>query len=394
MRTALVILAAAALAAAQDDAPGRTTAEEGTTWSFEFEQGWRLATVFNGRTTVSIDELTNGVDIPVMRHEPIVARGRATLGPDGHWRLRFDHIEYWDLTQRWTIDFTKDKVETRQLVVDRWKGTRAEWKDRVAELERIFSRGYLAVTTPQAPKEEERTGLVPGVAEIGKPLFVVGAMEEQFAALLLAKIDGRPLDADWERDESRYPERVRLAAAQIVDRLTAQCRGELAPVAARADRNRTVADAEWEPANSAVPGFNWPEDASWARDREARIEEARRRLQELSERSALEPIRQTEWDEAVRRELNDLNRPMTESPRIKKATFADALTPRVLTPGRARYRYTERMTQEDGSVARSFAEVRGTVREEGVVFFDVRANRWRVCEAAYDTWWVSKVTRE
>jgi hypothetical protein len=138
----LAALAPTTCFARQDSASPTTAAD--TVYTFTIEQGWRL-TAENERELFvwKEQELTQGLN-PVIRvnpnqppvarkrrssadswsnpstfrgsqGDPLKAEGSVTLQADGKATFAFTKIEYWDASQRWTIEFEREKIKTVEL---------------------------------------------------------------------------------------------------------------------------------------------------------------------------------------------------------------------------------------------------------------------------------------
>jgi len=306
------------------------------------------------------------------------------------YRLELKHVEYWDLTQRWTVDF-KDRVVARNLVSESWNGSTDAWSTRLAEIEKIFLEHYAKATSPRA-RTEPAPALGIRIVDPSHPLYVVGAIEEQLMALLLLRLNGRSIATLWVDATGKYPERVIAATGQLIERLTRMCEGDLAPAAAMARKDRTVKNAEWNFAHVAVPTFTWTGGDDFVKGRRVQIAQARRRLGEIVTRSKSENIRQDEWDEAIRKELaaiNGLDESIPE--RLDHPAINDLLAPRLLAYGTGLFDYAEKLVTKEGVVESTRVEVIGRAQKEVVAFYDVSANCWRVGEAQYDVWFKASV---
>lgn len=429
MRIAALALFAAGTVLAQDE-PGPTETRPATTFSFQFDQGWGLLVhADRGPARVTEAELTKGLDLPTLvdenfgpstvtptqptrpltqpgparpninnaprrrRRDPIKATGTLALDSAGAWTIRFDRIEYSDPDNRWSIEFGELKITAVNLVVDRWRGARAEWPDRLAENEKVLVDHYLKLVTPQARTRSTTNGIIPKADDPGRALFVQTAVEEQLTALLLARLDGRPI-ATIAEHASAYPERVRTLATQILDRLTAQARGEIAPSAARARKDRKVADAAWDFTAAAIPAFRWADGRMHGEARATALKDARQRLADIVTASRKTPIREDAWFSAVDKELADLNAHPELTALAQKATVKDVLAPLTVHGPEGRYSYEEKLVLKDGELVSSKVDAAGLARGQIVRFFDCTTNRWRMLETEYETYWKATVTRK
>ena len=416
MRFSLVLMLA--VPAFAQDGPKATT-DSARTWTFEFEQAWSLmANTDAAAVGVTAAELIEGVDRPVFesdsfnrtpsttvplppvattargqtgtatrtgpggtsrrpgvnrrRRDPIKAEGRITIDKD-IVTVAFDRIEYSDSDQRWWIEFGS-KVQIVALVSDKWKGTREEWAARRDECTRILREHWLKCTTPQKRTVKQGIGIQADL-DPGRPLFVQTAVEEQLVAMLLARIDGVALRSGW-REEFRkeWPERTIDLAGRIVERLAAHARGDLAP-----SKGKSVKNAEWDLEAPQVPTFAWT--ASERTSRSHMIEEARKALREISNRSKEKPTTEAAWFDAIEKALATLNfagePAMIESPKI-----ADALVPVAIVEAKGRFSYEEKGSKVESS---------GSVKGMQVKYFDANVNCWRVAEVSVETEWRSSV---
>ncbi len=369
---ALVILALVPATVLAQDAETTTDA---AAWTFSFEQGWKLVTTFNAKLTGETTEpdVTAGLAAPTLaRCEPIVAEGTIALDRGGAWRAHFDRVEYYDAQQRWWIDFRGTKVVTRDLLVERWSGKPEDWPARLAEVEKTFFAAYARLAERRPAPAAPQLGAIPAAVDPGRSLFVLCALEDQLAALALARLQDRAFD---EKTLAEYPSTVVRIVRGIYDRLTAQCKGELAPEAARAKASRTVENGEWDRTLLAVPSFPWDVNAKWREEREKRREESRARLEALIEKSRKAPIGQAEWDQAVEAE---------------RAKFA---APVILEPGRGRYMFKEQLKLDGARASTSKACAVGIGWGQVVAFYDCQGGAWRVALVEYKTWWTSAVAR-
>lgn len=409
-------LATALLALLAQDPPARS-------YTFVAEQGWVLA-VDNERDLVSHSEreLTRGIHpnirlgqdqpgtlIPEtpgravpksapakappssgpatyrrIQGDPFRVEGTLTLRPDGNVAFGFQKIHYADGGQRWGIEFDRDKVRTSELGGQaRWTGTRAEWLTRLEALEKTHVENYARAVTPQPEENRPKVGLAAASPEAGRRLYVLACLEEQMALLLLARLEGAPLSKTlWPADTAKYPPRAILAARAFVDRLTLQATGELAPAKVRALRK----NQPWDGQGPAIPAFPWTDGAAWAAEQLKPLQDGRRRLEELAERTRVAGIDLLSWDTAVRAELARLDEAS------KAATPKDALlTPRALAPCRGTFDFKEELEGKDGNVISSQAESVGVIRDFDVAWFMSGPNRWRTARIRLETLYKGQV---
>lgn len=426
----LVALAALRGAAAQEP-PARTVTAD-VTFTFTVEQGWSL-TAESERELFSVTErdlvqgltptfrlnpnqpnpntpfrTTNPNPRPApqnpstfrrTRGDPLKAEGGVTLHADGKAVFSFQKIEYWDASQRWWIEFEAQKIRTFELGgVNKWRGTRPEWIARLEDLEKACIDKYLKAVTPQKPEDlRAQIGLVPTAQEPGRRLFVTQCLEEQLAILLLARLDGAPLTRTlWPAECAKYPPRAIQITRGLIDRLVAQCSGELAPPKVKSSRNRSVKDAAWDGPIAALPVFGWSDGVAWAAEQAKPMQEARRRLGELANQSTLNGgIAELVWADSVRRELQSVEQALAIAVPARFPSVQDPLLePRLLALGKGVYDCKEDLDLKDGKVTASTLEAQGVMKEMEVAFFMSGTNRWRASRIRFESWYHGRVKRQ
>lgn len=428
-RTLLAILAIATMAGAQDGA----VKPETVSYGFTFDQGWGMMTDSDrGPARVTEAQLLNGIDLPTLlgadnrptvvqpptpnrpttatpanplsnrvaarprtrRHDPINATGALTLDGTGAWTIKFDRIEYTDPDQRWWIEFGATKVTTSNLISDKWKGTNDEWPERLGEIEKRMVDHWLKCVTPQPKVATPKLGAAPAAAEdIGRVLYVQTALEEQMTAVVLARLSGRPLTALNEMS-ANVPERVRMLTQWLLDRLTAQCRGEIAPSVARAQKSRKVEAVAWDYTALAIPCFRWDDGRTFADSRATELTAARRRLIDIVEKSRKTPITDDAWQKAVSAELAAINASPTVSVSATKPGVKEALVPFRLGGPNGTFDFEEKLTMKDGELVVSRVSCSGLSRDQVVRYFDGPAATWRTIQIDYETYFKATVTRK
>ncbi|MBI2932984.1 MAG: hypothetical protein HYY16_15175 [Planctomycetes bacterium] len=414
--TAIIIAFATALSSQDPEESGRTTTAD-VTFAFVAQQGWSLRILSEGdfrdvvesrltrdtqprllttdwRLSRSAEVPTSNIGVAFPRVEPIKIEGSIVLRPDGKYTVFFGRIDYWDDTQSWRIEFTDNKVRTSGLGGrDKWTGTRAEWRRRLESLEDAAIEQYLSAVTPQLDETPPpRAGKVPIItADAGRRLFVTCSLEEQLAAFLMARVAGAVLDQKlWPAECAKYPPAVIQMARSMLERLLLQCSDELAPSAARADGRRRVEGQAWDFRGRAVPWFQWEDGSSWL----AGMEEPRRRLAELAEQSRTNGgIGVAAWQEAVDREVRQLQQNARVVVPGRMPALTDALLPRILSIKKGSYDYTEEICL-DGKVKSSDVRTQGLAPEVEVAFFQSGANTWKIARARIETWYVGKIKRK
>lgn len=409
-----LLLAALALPALQDR-PGETGTRD-VVFAITVEQGWTL-TADAERALVSISDrdLSRGL-APVFRaprtteerdastrfqprdtgeaprppgafsrtrNDPLRLDGTLTLHEDGTSTVAFRKLDYWDSVQRWWIEFDGPKVRTGELGgVQKWSGSRREWLDRLADLERRFIQAYRQVVTPQGAEEAKPgIGFAPTGQEAGRRLFVTFCLEDQLAVLLLARLDGARLSkAAWPEEVAAYPPRAVEMARGLIARVERQAAGDLAAA-------KTRKPARWDGEGDLVPHFVLADGAAWAVEQARPVQEARRRLEALAAGSfAAGGILESAWTAEVRRERilaeAALRVPVPERP---AGATGELLAPRRLSAGHGVY-------EVDAAGAR--VEVRGAVRDLEVAFFVSGTNQWRMSRVRFDAWYKAEVKRK
>lgn len=438
MRTSALLLASLLPALAQDAPDARQS------FTFSIEQGWTLSTDADGdfpdiqenglqeglnprfrppltrptfpnrdrdnkirpRGRGTPGQVTRTVALGSGRRttkDPLKLEGSAVLLPDGGVVLQFKRIEYWDHTQRYWIDFEPERIRTHELGgVQKWSGTRAEWATRLQKLETAFIDAYLKVLTPQKPAPAaDRIGLDGAAApEPAWRLFVATSLEEQLAALLLARLDGIPLSpASWP-DASRFPQRPLAAAHALADRILAQAAGTFAPPAARVRPGLPLRNEMWFGTELAIPSTAWQDGRAWVTERLKPIDEARARLKALADASErtgfgrdafLDP---DAWRAAVEDEARTLRKSTALPVPERAAGLDDLLPPRTRALGPATYEFKEKSEVRDGKVQSSEADVRGTAHDIEVFFFHSGQNVWKTSFVKVETWYRGKVRRD
>lgn len=430
MRTTAALFAGILAAVAQEGAETRTR------FAFSVEQGWSLTTDTEGDfPDIQENDLQEGLNPrfrpPLTRpsfptrdrdnrprprgsargsrivrttKDPLKLEGTVDVFADGACRLRFSRIEYWDRTQRYWIELQEDKVRTFDLGgLGKWSGSRPEWDVRRVKLETAFLDAYLKVLTPQRPAAApDRIGLEGSSApEPAWRLFVATSLEEQLAALLLARVDGLRIDrTSWEADAFRMPERPQQLARGLLDRILAQASGTFAPAPARARPGRTLKDQEWTGTEVAVPTPGWMNGRAWAAERLKPVEDARARLRAIVDETSRTGFGRSgyadvdAWRSAVEDEAKQLRKhyaPLAVPDRAP--TFEDALPPRFRSAGPATYDFKEKTELRDGLLHSSDATVLGTSHDVEAVFFHSGLNVWRVSFVKLETWYRGKVQR-
>jgi hypothetical protein len=280
----------------------------------------------------------------------------------------------------------------------KWSGTRPEWARRLDELERAFVDAYLKAVTPQKPEAARgAVGLAPSAPEPGRRLFVASCLEEQLVVLLLSRLEGAVLTKTlWPAECAAYPPRAVQLARSVVERLVAQCLGEIAPAKARASRGRAVKDQPWDGSGLAVPTLQWPDGAAWAAEQSKPLLEARRKLADLATQSTLNGgIEESVWRDAVRREVEAAEAALRVVVPAKPPTVQDPLlTPRLLAAGKATYDFKEDLDLKEGAVDSSSVEAQGTAQDFDVAFFVSGPNRWKSSRLRLETWYRGQVKRK
>jgi len=426
MRTSLLFLACLPAALAQD-AP-----DTAPRYTFSVEQGWTLgAEIELDFPDIQENDLQAGLSprfkppitgptfqmrdrdgkvqphhrgIPPLRRscDPIKLEGSIAILPDGSCRLQFRKIEYWDRSQRYWIEFQADKIRTHDLGgVEKWSGSRAEWTARLEKLQEDLQAAYLRVVTPQKPAAAaDRLGFEgPTGSEPAWRLFVTGSLEEQMAALLLARMDGVRLDdAAWPAD---VPERARAVARGLVDRIQFQARGAFAPEPARAHPGRALKAEAWKGDEVAIPTLGWSDGSAWAVERVKPVNDARARLRALADDSGRSTSLRREafmepevWQTAVEDEAKKLRKAFLLAVPERAGTLEDSLLPRILNAGPGTYEFKEKTEVKDGVVRSSDADVRGTIPALEVAFFHSGWNAWRRSTVRLETSYKGKVSRD
>lgn len=326
-------------------------------------------------------------------------KGSFSIGRDGNSRFSFDRIEYLDASQKWWIEIKEPKIRAYRLAgKSRWTGTRQEWMERLAEVERLFIDAYLKVTTPQGRKADPTKLRVPvrKDPQVGLRLFMVSSLEKQMVALLLSRLDGAVLEkAIWPEECAKYPPRVIIITRSILDRLRLQSRGELAPPAARKKRSRTVKNVAWVGPHLALPSFHWGNAAEWTRTRAKAVEQARTRLTAIAANSRLTlALTEADWYNAVLQEHRLLAEIGRVAPLGVTPTPRDALGPRSLNAGKGIYDYKERLSLQDGKFYSSRVESYGLAKEWDVAFFHSGQNRWRASRIRFDIQYRGEIKRK
>jgi hypothetical protein len=435
MRTSAFLLACLFSALAQDASDGRTS------FSFAGEQGWALSTDADGDfPDIQENDLQEGLNPrfrpPLTRptfptrdrdnkvrprgrgthtstvalgsgrrttKDPLKLEGSLLLLPDGGCLFQFKRIEYWDHTQRYWIDFEAEKIRTHQLGgLEKWSGSRSDWSSRLEKLEGAFIDAYLRVLTPQKPAAVDKIGLEGSSApEPAWRLFVATSLEEQLAALLLARLDGIPLDlAAWPAVAARYPERPQLQARALIDRIRAQAAGTFAPDSAKVRPGRTLKDEAWLGTEIAIPSMAWKDGRAWATERLKPVEDARARLKALADASARTAFGKAGWMDpdvwrsAVEDEAKSLRKTVILPSLDRAPGLEDALVPWTRAAGPATYDFKEKSDVHDGRVQSSDADVRGTAHDLEVFFFHSGQNVWKTSFVKVETWYRGKVRRD
>lgn len=303
-----------------------------------------------------------------------------TFDDRGRWTASFDRLEYWDSVQRWWIEFRPDSVRTYHVAgVSSWRGTREEWKKRMATLEEAFVRQYLeAVTTQQRRNEPLRLGPNLGAEEdYLRHLSVTNCLEEQLVVLLLARVDGVPRQAPLSTGEfPAFPQRVVGAANAVLERIRAQTEGTIAP---EGTRDLSVKDQPWTPGLMGVPGFDWrPESA----------------LSPMQARALGRPLAGASSPEAVAATIRGNLARLAQLGRAVPPGVNTALVPVFMDRGEGTYDFKERLRKSRGAVTSSAVESQGRLKEARVAFFHSGRGRWVVAPMTVDTWYVGKVTRK
>jgi hypothetical protein len=340
--------------------------------------------------------------------DPLKLEASLTLHPDGACALSLKRIEYSERLQRAIIEFDSDKVRTVDLGgKGKWAGTRAEWSGRLAILETAGRETYLKAVTPQKPAAgKESIGLdIAGDTRAGWRLFVTTSLEDQLAVLILARLDGVRLEKDkWPAGLEEGPERPKMLARALLDRLQAQARGTFATEAARTQPGRVLKDKPWKATELAIPTPGWIDGREWAKDKLKPLEEAHERLRALTEEqngknsatkrtTVLDP---GVWRRAVEDEAKTLRQGIAVAIPSGPPEFADALLPRTRESGKATYDYKEKSSVQDGQVLSSDADVYGVVPDLEAIFFSSGPdmNVWRGSWIRLETWYRSKIKRD
>ncbi len=404
MRIAIIALASAAVALAQDG-PSKTAPEERLAHQFSFEQGWVTREeliaglgepVFNDlrmMDSTGIPGLNRPFD-PFMRPEPLKGDGRLVKEKDG-LKLELDRLEYWDLSQRWWVTFNGATIEARNIVKDRWKGNAEEWAKRLDDIEKVVLAHYAKCGAPTGKKQTSETLGFRVEDDPAKRLFVLAAVEEQLMGLLVLRLNGSTVEKGWAPDVlKRYPDRVVNSTRQLIARLVAQAKGDLAPAAVKSKKARGVQKAEWTYDNPAVPTFPWTLETKWAKARDQQIVAARKRIADVIDGSKSTAIERAAWNAMLDKEVEALNGVNGSVPDVvANAGARDVLEPRMFWAGKATFDYDEKLSMKDGVVVTSKVEVLGHVKGQLTAFYDCVTHQWRLGELVYDTWFRSTVTK-
>lgn len=364
------------------DGPGSTRTGD-VRYEFNVRQGW-TQTTYSERDLRSRERLTESVQRAIIRSmgtyasDPIELEGTLVLGGDGAWMLMLDRVEYWDNRQRWWIEFRGDQVRTSHLGgASGWSGSREEWRDRLAEIEEAYGRTYLAASTRQVPGEG-RTTLGRPIASAptpGRRLFALGCLEEQGAALLLARLNGSRQSGSLRAPG--YPAPAVAQAQALVNRMILQASGTLAPPAARRRSSRSARAIAWKQGDDFVPPLGWLDGSG----RAAPIATAREALGQPANASRSGGgIDEGVGNAAGDRRLAGLRRQFGSAPGAPPPQV-----PRVAAFGRGVYDYKERLRSKGEKVSSSRVEIQATFRDMEVAFYDAHLDRWRVSRLKLDT---------
>lgn len=340
--------------------------------------------------------------------DPLKLEATVTLHPDGACALGLRRIEYSERLQRAVVELEAEKVRTVDLGgKGKWQGTRSEWLGRVGILEAAVRETYLKAVTPQKPAAGKDTvGLdIAGDTRAGWRLFVTTSLEDQQVVLILARLDGVRLEKDrWPAEIAEGPDRPRMLARALIERILAQARGTFTTEAAKAQPGRVLKDKPWKAPEPAIPTPGWMDGRDWAKERMLPLEEAHERLRAMTEetngkhsttkhQTILDP---GVWRTAVETEARRLRQTLVVEVPNHPLTFADALLPRTREAGKATYDFKEKSSLQDGQVQTSEADVYGVVPDLEAIFFYSGAdmNVWRGSLVRLETWYKSKLKRE
>ncbi|MBV8882244.1 MAG: hypothetical protein JO332_19970 [Planctomycetaceae bacterium] len=340
--------------------------------------------------------------------DPLKLEGSLALHSDGACSLTLKRIEYSERLQRATIEFESDKVRTVDLGgKGKWSGTRPEWAARLTSLETTFREAYLKAVTPQKPVAGKDTvGLdIAGDTKAGWRLFATTSLEDQLMVFILARLDGQILEKDkWPTALAEGPERPKMLARALMDRLQSQARGTFATEAAKAQPGRVLKDKPWNGTETAVPTPGWMDGRDWAKDKLRPLGEAHDRLRAMTEEtngknSATKRVAILDpgvWRSAVEEEAKRLRQGLVVDVPSRPPTFADALLPRTKDSGKATYDFKEKSSVQEGQIQSSDVDVYGLIPDLEAIFFysGAEMNVWRGSLIRLETWYRSKIKRE
>ncbi len=340
--------------------------------------------------------------------DPLRLEATLTLHSDGACVLGLRRIEYCERLQRAIIEVESEKVRTVDFGgKGKWQGTRSEWLGRVGIQEAAVRDMYLKAVTPQKPAAgRETVGLdIAGDTKAGWRLFVTTSLEDQLVVLILARLDGVRLEKDkWPAEIAEGPERPRLLARALLDRMQAQARGVFGTEASKAQPGRVLKDKPWKGEEPAIPTPGWMDGRDWAKEKMKPLEEAHERLRAMTEETngknsatkrqvILDP---GTWRTAVENEAKKLRQGLVVELPARPATFDDALLPRTRESGKALYDFKDKTTVQDGQVQASDVDVYGLIPDLEAIFFSSGPdmNVWRGSVIRLETWYRSKMKRE
>jgi len=407
----LIALGAAVLAQAGAAAPAETT------YTFSAEQGFSLSAAPDARTCGSLDggRLAEGLRprfkgddkataMPANHKKaaapqahsfgscPIQVAGSITLGAGGMVTIRPTRIEYADKVDRWFIEFGEDKIVVRNLVADRWSGSREEFQSRLAELEKPLLKDWDRLGAMPETVKEPRYGILTSAA--GQALWLQAQTEAQLAALVLARLDGRRFTLGQALPVGGLPDRAVAVAARLVERIVAQCSGAIAPKGA-GERKR-VENARWDGTELAIPQPSWADAKYWSeidQGRERRLRESRDRLRRMAESSNEAPITRDDWKAAVDEELKRWSQDEARILKDVRTVSRRLMVPEVVDGGKGTYDYREELKIEGQAVRALKVDASGRMRQQAIVFYDAAIGDLNVMTVTWDAWYRAEISR-
>jgi hypothetical protein len=374
--------------------------------------------------------------------DPLNLKGNVILHSDGTTTFHLDSMKYWNMSTSWDIRFGKRRIQARHVAgAPEWSGLRKRWADKLPTYLARYRRALLRIATPKAEVPRDASGVASGASgedpegafdamggvlspvmsfdtigayteggsihalelaakEAGMPmpkhptrsdhLYLLSALEEQYAALVIAELDGRRLnDNVWNEVKEKHSPRIMMLVRQILGRISAQCSGESRPA------EEVVKQQPWDESSVAIPTFSW--NTMTKEKRAGMLDAARSRLIDLSEASRTKGAKRlprSEWETALLAELRKLNTLLRVHDREEgNSDLTHMRWPVIVETGKKVFNYRESTLNKQRKSPKQRVTTTGSARELVIFFFDTGQSRYIPGKVEYHTWYQGTVAK-